>query len=267
MSGRKDVFLAAAGILAGMALVGPAAAAVAAITAVPSTQTFCVDGVQVDLEAYVINGHNYVQLRDIGRAADFSVEYDQAANRVLVDSGSPYQEEVISDASGAVTIPQTDEPFRPLAGEVLLLEDGSTFSITRAKPEEPPLPEPTWDWSRLPVPELPEAVARRGNSGVVMVTNLYELRRMQYTIYNCVPDCPELWESGALKYSAGGTPLLRLSLGITEEGGIQPFWPWRAEQLTQVFCSAPMARFALSAWDYYNSEGQFMYTRYSIQGR
>ena len=33
-------------------------AGVAALTAAPSTQTFYVDGKQVDLEAYVIHGHN-----------------------------------------------------------------------------------------------------------------------------------------------------------------------------------------------------------------
>ncbi len=65
---------------------------VAALTAAPSTQTFYVDGKQVDLKAYVIHGHNYVQLRDVGRAVDFGVAYDQGANRVLVDTSSPYTE-------------------------------------------------------------------------------------------------------------------------------------------------------------------------------
>ena len=64
---RKQLIPAVlAGTLIGAALVGPASAEVAAPTAAPSTQTFYVDGKQVDLEAYVINGHNYVQLRDVG---------------------------------------------------------------------------------------------------------------------------------------------------------------------------------------------------------
>ena len=54
------------GALAGAALAGPASAGVAALTAAPSTQTFYVDGKHVDLEAYVIHGHNYVQLRAPG---------------------------------------------------------------------------------------------------------------------------------------------------------------------------------------------------------
>ena len=91
---RKQLIPAVlAGTLIGAALVGPASAGVAALTAAPSTQTFYVDGKQVDLEAYVINGHNYVQLRDVGRAMDFGVTYDQGTNRVLVDTNSPYTEE------------------------------------------------------------------------------------------------------------------------------------------------------------------------------
>ena len=54
---RKQLIPAVlAGTLIGAALVGPASAEVAALTAAPSTQTFYVDGKQVDLEAYVING-------------------------------------------------------------------------------------------------------------------------------------------------------------------------------------------------------------------
>ncbi|MCQ4863550.1 stalk domain-containing protein [Pseudoflavonifractor phocaeensis] len=266
----KEALLLAAGIVAGAVAVGPAAqAAVEALTATPSTQTFYVDGKQVALEAYVIQGRNYVQLRDVGRAVGFGVTYDGATNAVYVDTSSPYAEEgqTPSTPAGALTVPQSDAPFRPLAGEVVLLDDGSTFTVTEAKPEEPALPEPVCDWSQFPELELPAVQAKRGQTGVIMILNLHEIHRMQYTFYNCVPNCPELWEDGALKLSSKGNPILRLQLGITEAGGVQPFWPWRDEQLTQVFYSAPMAQFAVSAWDYYNSDGQFMYTRYSVQAR
>lgn len=96
---RKQLIPAVlAGALAGAVLAGPASAGVAALTAAPSTQTFYVDGKQVDLEAYVIHGHNYVQLRDVGRAVDFGVAYDQGTNRVLVDTSSPYTEESAAPA-------------------------------------------------------------------------------------------------------------------------------------------------------------------------
>ena len=113
MKGKQLIPAVLAGALAGAALAGPASAGVAALTAAPSTQTFYVDGKQVDLDAYVINGHNYVQLRDVGQAVDFGVVYDQGANRVLVDTSSPYTEESAAPApSGGVTIPQSDEPLR-----------------------------------------------------------------------------------------------------------------------------------------------------------
>ena len=104
---RKQLIPAVlAGALAGAVLAGPASAGVAALTAAPSTQTFYVDGKQVDLDAYVSHGHNYVQLRDVGRAVDFGVAYDQGTNRVLVDTSSPYTEESAAPApSGVVTSP------------------------------------------------------------------------------------------------------------------------------------------------------------------
>ena len=109
---RKQLIPAVlAGALAGAALAGPASAGVAALTAAPSTQTFYVDGKQVDLEAYVIHGHNYVQLRDVGRAVDFGVAYDQGTNRVLVDTSSPYTEESAAPApSGWSPSPSRTSP-------------------------------------------------------------------------------------------------------------------------------------------------------------
>ena len=257
------------GFLCGALCFGGTMAAAAGLLAEPSTQTFYVDGTKVNLEAYAINGHNYVQLRDVGRAVDFNVSYDGTDNSVHIDSDAPYAEDAPAStpvpAAGAIRVPQSDEPFRPLEGDVVLLDDGTTFTVTKAKPEEPPLPAPTCDWSQFPELELPEVQAKRGQTGVVMVMNLHELRRMQYTLYNTASTCPELWENGTVKLSSKGNHIFNLKLGITEDGSIQPFWPWRDEQLTQVFYSAPMARYAVSAWDYYNESGQFMFTRYSIQ--
>lgn len=228
-------------------------AALTAVTASPSTQTFYVDGEQVDLEAYVINGHNYVQLRDIGRAVDFGVEYDQSTNRVLVDTSSPYTEEATaSTPSGVVTIPQTDEPLRLQEGDQVLCDDGTVYEITdlRLWEEPEPLPVLTRDWPEL---ELPKAEVRRFQSEYgdnLHIRNLYETRRMEYTIYNA---------------AAGRTEPLNLRLGITEQNTVQMFWPWQEDQLTQVFCSAPGARFEVEAWDVYHN-GKYLYTEYNIRG-
>ena len=267
MSRRKEVVLMATGIVVGMALSGQVGhAASATLTASPSTQTFYLDGQKIQLQAYSIGGNNYVKLRDIGKAVDFGVAYDGTTNSVYINTDEFYVEED-PQPNGVITVPQSDTPFRPTEGTVVSLDDGSTFTVTKAKPVESALPAPACDWSQFPELALPKVEAKRTQAGTVIITNLYETRRMQYTLYNAVPNCKELWENGKLKLSSNGSPILRLQLGITDSGGSQPFWPWRDEQLTQVFYSAPMARFAVCAWDYYNCSGQFMYTRYVVQCR
>ncbi len=91
---REAVFLGF-GILAGLALSGPAAqAAEAVLTARPTSQTFYVYGQQVQFEAYEIHGNNFVKLRDIGRIVDFGVTYDGTTNTVHLDPNASYVEEV-----------------------------------------------------------------------------------------------------------------------------------------------------------------------------
>lgn len=99
----------AAGILAGMALCGPAVQASASLTASPTSQTFYLNGQRVEFEAYSIHGNNFVKLRDIGKAVDFGVTYDGTANSVHIDPNVPYQEETPKPSpapapSGAYTI-------------------------------------------------------------------------------------------------------------------------------------------------------------------
>ena len=82
------------GILAGLALSGPAAQAADYLTARPSSQPIYVDGQQITMTAYNIGGNNYVKLRDIGRAVDFGVTYNAVTNSIHIDSTQPYQEEL-----------------------------------------------------------------------------------------------------------------------------------------------------------------------------
>lgn len=92
MSKMKDISLTLTGVAIGLALGAPAATA--ALTASPTTQRFYVNGLPYGLQAYSINGNNYVKLRDIGRAVDFGVEYDGKTNSVYITPGIPYREEV-----------------------------------------------------------------------------------------------------------------------------------------------------------------------------
>lgn len=275
------------GMVLGAVVFGSGAAMAAGLLAEPSAQSFYVDGVKVELEAYVINGNNYVKLRDIGRAVDFGVAYDGTTNSVQVDSTGPYVEEVPATPAptpspavpeGVMKVPQSDERLILKEGDKVLCDDGTIYEIKDmsrydksmfASGPLPPLPTPTCDWSQFPELELPQVVVRRFNDehgDDLFILNLYETRRMQYTIYNCVPDCPQLWEGGKLKFNDDGTTVLRLQLGITEQKGVQPFWPWRENQLTQVFYSAPGASFAVEAWDVFK-DGKYLFTEYDVQGR
>ena len=91
-SRKREVVFMGIGVLAGLALSGPAAQAADYLTARPTTQAFYLDGEKISLTAYLIGGNNYVKLRDIGRAVDFGVTYDAATNSVCIDSTQPYQE-------------------------------------------------------------------------------------------------------------------------------------------------------------------------------
>ena len=68
---RKNVSMMLTGMVIGAALTGGSIAVAAGITAEPTWQPIFVDGQQVEMQAYNIAGHNYVKLRDIGKAVGF----------------------------------------------------------------------------------------------------------------------------------------------------------------------------------------------------
>ena len=68
-----------------------------------SDQRITVDGVQVNMTAYQIDGNNYVKLRDIGKQVDFGVGYDNATASVRIDTDAPYTEETASASGSAIT--------------------------------------------------------------------------------------------------------------------------------------------------------------------
>lgn len=90
------------GLLIGTALFGGGTAFAASyLTAEPSTQTFYVDGQQVHLEAYAIDGNNYVKLRDIGQAVGFNVYWQDG---VQIDSDAPYTGEAPAQADTSIRV-------------------------------------------------------------------------------------------------------------------------------------------------------------------
>lgn len=88
-----------AGIAIGAVLFGGGTAFAAGLLAEPSTQTFYLGSQQIELEAYAINGHNYVKLRDVGQAVDFNVAYDPARNAAIIEPDKPYTGENVVTAT------------------------------------------------------------------------------------------------------------------------------------------------------------------------
>ena len=83
---KKSYTSFAAGLLVGVALFGGTTAYAAGILAERSSHPIYVDGKLVQMEAYTINGNNYVKLRDIGQAVGFNVFWKDG---VQVDSDVP----------------------------------------------------------------------------------------------------------------------------------------------------------------------------------
>ena len=59
-------------------------------TAKASQDKVAVNGQQVKMQAYNINGYNYFKLRDLGQALDFYVGYDNSVKSIIVSGNSGY---------------------------------------------------------------------------------------------------------------------------------------------------------------------------------
>ncbi|MDR0862086.1 MAG: CAP domain-containing protein [Oscillospiraceae bacterium] len=79
-----------AGVFLGALIFGGATAIAAGITATATTSRVLVNGVEVSAEAYSIHDNNFFKLRDIAAAVGFSVVWDGAGDRVLIDTSREY---------------------------------------------------------------------------------------------------------------------------------------------------------------------------------
>ena len=106
MNRLKNIGLVLCGLVLGLSLSAPAAQAVESLKATLSTNRILVDGQEVHLTAYNINGNNYIMLRDIGRAVGFNVYWDSDAKCVQVESGKPYTGEAPEKSTEAKPVEQ-----------------------------------------------------------------------------------------------------------------------------------------------------------------
>ena len=87
---KKQILTMFTCLFIGAIITGGASAYAAGILAERSNHRIFVDGQEVQMEAYGIAGHNYVKLRDIGKAVGFEVYWDGNAKCVQVESDKPY---------------------------------------------------------------------------------------------------------------------------------------------------------------------------------
>ena len=109
MNRLKNIGLVLCGLALGLSLSVPAAQAVESLKATLSTNRILVDGKEVRLTAYNINGSNYVMLRDVGKTVGFEVYWDGDAKCVQVESGKPYTGEAPAKAEDTKS---TEQPVQ-----------------------------------------------------------------------------------------------------------------------------------------------------------
>ena len=261
----------AAGFLTCLLLAGVTTTAYAAgIMAERSTNRIFVDGQEVQIEAYAIHDNNFMQLRDIGKAVGFNVYWNAEDGSVQIETDKPYTGEAPTQASAVktITLPADGSRYVPSVGDVIRCDDGSDYTITDvsrwdaslfASGPVGELPTPACDWSRFPEAELPAPDARHfqnGDTDTLLLRNLYETRRMQYTLYNLIGSDSAAWNNGA--------PYATVKLRIDSDAAVGNFWPWRESEVTNLFRSRPISQYAVEAWDVYEN-GIFQHTRYLIQ--
>ena len=293
MSRRKEIALVTAGILAGIAVSGPAAQAAAGLMAKPSNQKFYLNNQRISLTAYEIGGSNYVKLRDIGETVNFGVTYDAATNTVTISPDKPYETEIITPAStaptsqtfpsalnknadGSINIPQDGSQYVPQAGDVIRCDDGTNYTITDVSRYDKnyfadgpvgPLPTATCDWSQFDQPELPHAEVRHFNNSdgdYIFIRNLYETRRMLYSLYNAMGEDDWIMQSGSPRMRGDGTPWVHIHLTLPDDMISAPFWPWREEAVPEMLHSCPGGDYYLEVWDVFKN-GRFLRTEYNLR--
>lgn len=256
------------GFLLGTVLFGSSSALASSIWAEKSSQNVLADGKKINIEAYNINGNNYVKLRDIAQAADFKVWYDAEKGIVEIDSDEPYSQDKVKNWQNETVV------IIPQAGEIITADnddyryeitDVSRYSNSMFSMGKIALPKLNCDRNLFPKLALPNRESRHFSTKdgeYLFVRNLYEMRRMEYTMYNLISANPKSWQDGKLALKADGTPLVKIGFDIGAKEAYN-FWPFRESELAKLFNEWASGTFELEAWDVYK-DGAFQYTEYLV---
>lgn len=260
------------GFLLGTVLFGSSSALASGIWAEKSSQNIWADGKKISIEAYNINGNNYVKLRDIAQAVDFKVWYDAEKGIVEIDSDEPYGQD---EPSSNVEFTSNEELCHtPQIGEIIIadndgyryeIKDISRYSNSMFSMGKTALPQLNCDRSLFPKLALPKQEARHFSTKdgeYLFVRNLYEMRRMEYSMYNLISANPQSWQDGKPALKADGTSLVKIGFDVGAKE-VYNFWPFRESELAKLFNEWASGTFELEAWDVYK-DGAFQYTEYLV---
>lgn len=237
--------------------------------------TACQTAVSLDLipasalnDAEITRGNMAILIYRTMSRMGFDTELPEVSN---ITETSPLSR----NADGSINIPSDGSRYIPQAGDVIRCDDGSNYTIRDVSRYDknmfasgplPELPTPTCDWSKLPQPELPAAEVRHFTleSGEYMfVRNLYETRRMLYTLYNAIGSNPETWQDGEPVLRPSGDPKVSIYLTIPANRQPESFWPWRDREIVDPFNARPCGTYYMECWDVYK-DGVFQKTEYDI---
>ncbi len=114
-------------------------------TAGPSPQTILINGAaNASLRAYLIGGYNFFNLRDLGKALGFDVDYDEVSRTMLVMS-RPKQSG--GQTAGATRLGLTADAGREYLDKIVFLGDSTTYGFIpyyNAGYTALPKPEQVW---------------------------------------------------------------------------------------------------------------------------
>jgi hypothetical protein len=293
---RKGHITFIAGFLAGAVLFGGATAfAASGIMANLTTGKVFVNGKEIKAEAYNIHNNNFFMLRDIAAAVDFSVVWDGANDRVLIDTSRGYD---WSEQPPQTAAPPTPTPatggygytFSPLkTGDVVKTAPvetskgsvGGDYKILQGMEDKPwktsdgtvwpNVPLPAWqsEWDAYPGVTFPDQPPVRFTGDVrgvpydtLMVFNSYEVERMVRTIYKYARQNPSLWKDHD---PSANIPNFTISIEIADDMGYNTFYPWRDWEVEkQVTSTGGGTVFRIYAYDSYNN-GKFSDTEYFMK--
>ncbi|MBR0522230.1 MAG: hypothetical protein IJJ75_03460 [Firmicutes bacterium] len=263
-----------AGVISCAMAMSGAFAYAAGITAEASRNRFIVNGEEVAMQAYKIDGYNYFKLRDLGDALGFGVAWDGENHQVIIDTSVSHLEDIQvpkvennDDFELGYSIPSTGSIVRCSDGYDYEIKDVSKYDNNSfAEGKLPELPAEKESWARMPKADMPESEARHysiGGKEYMFVRNLTETKRMLYTLYEAIEACDETWQNGSPVLFSSGNSKVTVKLSIKDDGFAQSFWPWRASEITKIFDSCPPGHYEMEAWDVY-IDGVFQHTEYKI---